>query len=209
MPEQDRFEKALRAGWRTAYQYVTDGTASPEEIDDKLVQSLARELREKNGVPGFQAIEHIVAASSAAPVTECFSVLDDIVRDQEGHRHTKIAAKVAKSLLAQEFAGGDVAHRFSEDVCSALVEHYFFARARPRLVTEGKFVDHEEVRRWQAQVENAMQPAIQKIAAQLVGDPDAKGLRTPRRAARKVSTSDLLTENLVSMNRSVAFLPNR
>lgn len=203
MAEKDRFEKSLGTGWCAAYQYVKNGTASPEEVDDKLVKSMAKYLRKYNGVPGFQAMMDVFAAPPGPSLMESFDALDDIVRDQGGHRHTKIAANVAKSLLVQQLAGGGTlepkneAHRLAEDVCSALLKHYYFARVRQSLITEGRFADHEKVRQWQVRVEQSIQPGIEKIAAQLGRNPDAKSLRAPRNTAKKVSTSDLLDEVLV------------
>ncbi len=203
MPEKDRFEKSLGSGWCAAYQYSKNGNATPEEINGKLVKALTQVLRENSGVPGLQAMMDILITPPGSFLREGFDALDGIVRDQGGHRHTKIAVKVAKSLLVQQLASGgtlerqDVVHRLAEDVCSSLVKHYFFARVCPKLIADGKFRDHDEACRWQNQVEQDIQPAIGKIAGKLLQNTDAKGLRAPRRTATKVPTSDLLAEILV------------
>ena len=203
MAENDRFERALRGGWRTAAQYVTNENASPEEVDDKLVESLTRCLQEYNGVPGFQEIVVVLKAPLGSSFLDSFCALDDIVRDRGGHRHTKIAANEAKSLLVQlpvseeTLESKDLAHRFAEDVCLALVRHNFVARARPQMIAERRFVNHEEFCEWQVGVERSIQPRISKIAAQLVGNPNAVNLRAPRKSTKKVPTGDLLNEVLV------------
>ena len=197
-------KKSLGAGWCSSFQYVKNGKVSPEEVDDKLVKTLAKYLRKHNGVPGFQAMKDVLAAPAGPSFVNCLGALDDIVRRQGGHRHTKIAADAAKSLLAQKFAGGgtfeprNVAQLLAEKVCSALVRHYFFARVSHPLIAQGRFTTHEEFHRWQKGVEQSVQPSIEKIAAQLVKKPNAESLRAPRNTTKKkMSTSDLMDENLV------------
>ena len=71
------------------------------------------------------------------------------MQDEGGHRHSKVAAAVAKSFLVQQDIGvpalADTAQRLSEGACAALVEHYFFANARQHLITEEKIADHERL----------------------------------------------------------------
>ena len=202
MPELDRFERTFQPGWRSAYQHAREGKASVEEIGDKLVKTLAKTLRSSEGVPGLPAMAGIVAAGDGVSILEQFNALDDIVRDRV-HRHSKVAAEVAKSFLVQQDASAgapsyeDAVRQLNSGVCVALVGHYFFANARQHLVAEGKIVDHGEAREWQAQIERVIQPAIEKIATQLVQRPDAKGLRAPRSMVRKESTSSLLEEELL------------
>ena len=203
MPELDRFERTFQAGWRAAYRHAREGVASDGEIGDKLVKTLAKTLRERDGVPGLPEMVGIVAATDGSSILEQFAVLDGIVRNFSGHRHSKVAVDVVKSFLVQKdlFTGvlayEDAVHQLSRGVCVALVEHYFFANARQHLITEGKTADHEGARFWQDQIERLIQPAIEKIADQLVHSPDAKGLRAPRGIVRRESTSSLLEEELL------------
>ena len=37
MPEGDRFERSLGAGWRSAFRYAAGEVASEQEIEDKLM----------------------------------------------------------------------------------------------------------------------------------------------------------------------------
>ena len=216
MAEGDRFERAFGAGWRGAYRRARIEGASPAEVADKLITALARTLRERDGVPGFGEVEdaveravwrlslHSRGAEEEAPILiESFNQLDLIVRDKDGHRHAKVAADVAKSLLVQQggLAGGDaiwpITTKLAEATCTALVEHYFFATARQNLVAEGGIGDHEDARRWQQSVEEVMQPAIRQIAERLRKDPHAEALRAPNRTVKPQLTSDLLKEGLV------------
>ena len=200
MPEGDRFERSLGAGWRSAFRYAAGEVASVGEIEDKLVGSLAKTLRENGGVPGLDAITRTIVGAHEASLMESFGALDGIVRDQEGHRHTKIAVDVAKSFLVQQGVSGpspdQMARQFSVSTCEALIEHYFFARVNQRLIAKGRFADRNEARQWQGLVEQGMQPRIEKVAGQLVQDASAVGLRAPERVTKKVSTSDLLAEDL-------------
>ena len=68
MPELDRFERTFQAGWRAAYQHAREGVASDEEIGDKLVKTLAKTLRESDGVPGLPAMVAMVLTSLVGPL---------------------------------------------------------------------------------------------------------------------------------------------
>ncbi len=213
MVERDRFEKRFGAGWLSAYQYAREDRASPGEICDKLVSTLSRTLRQSAGVPAFDEMASVLAEGRGHSLMAAFGALDGLVEGEDGHRHTKIAAEVAKSLMVQWEASGwnveasEIPVRFAEASCSALVEHYYFAKARQPLLAEGRFDSLEQVARWQGQVEEMLRPQLSRIAAKLAEKPDAGGLRAPNRLTRKESTVDLLEENLLggeSPNRSRA-----
>lgn len=197
--ENDRFEKSIGAGWRTAANYVENENASSEEIGDKLVESLVGTLRKFKGVPGFKTILEVLEVPVGVSVLDTFCTLENIVRERDGHRHTKIAANVAKSFLAngRKSEIQDKAHRLSENVCLVLVRHFFFARVCPRMTAKGRFSNHKEFYDWQIGIEHSIQPRIERIAAQLVKNPNAENLITPRRTVKKVPTSVLLEEALV------------
>ena len=201
MPEGDRFERAFRAGWRGAYQHTRDGKASPEETADKLVKTLAENMRKANGVPGLPEMTRSIADCSPETLLASYEALDRIVREHNGHRHTKIAADVAKSFMAQFLSGtdGDISSQFAERVCEAVIDNGFFAKAGTRLVAEGRFSNLQEFREWQGKIDGMVKPSVAKIAEQLVQRPDAKGLRAPNRKSKKKTTSDLLGENLLSI----------
>ena len=211
--ERDRFEKQLGAGWLSAYQYAREGHASSEEISDKLVSTLSKTLRENGGIPAFDEMARILTEGRGCELLAAFGALDGLAEGEDGHRHTKIAAEVAKSLIVQWEASGwnvegsEIPARFAEALCSALVEHYYFAKARQPLLAEGRFDSLEHGARWQSQIEEMLVPQLSEIAAKLVQKPDASGLRAPKRMTRKERTGDLLAENLLGVapsNRSPA-----
>ena len=216
MVERDRFEKQFGPGWRSAYRYAREGNVPLEGICDKLVSTLSRTLRDRGGFPAFDEMAHILAEGRDRDLMPAFGALDGLREREDGHLHTKIAAEVAKSLFVQgETAGRDaepaeVRGRFAEALCSALVERYFFAKARQPLLAERRFDSLEESAGWQSRVEEILRPQLSRIADQLVQNPDARGLRAPNRLTRKESTGDLLAENLLDVktsNRSTASRP--
>lgn len=217
MPEGDRFERAFAMGWRTAYRRARGPAASPAEVADACLSALAKTLRERGGVPGLRAIEGVLTgtarrlgfppspwAEGARELHVVFDQLDRIVRDGGGHRHTKVAADVAKALLVQMIdpvsrPDGRVIRRlFVERVTVGLVEHYFFGRARPNLLAEGKLRTPGEAAAWQQAVEACMRPGIRTMAERLIKDPSAGALRAPRRITARQPTKVLLEEALVS-----------
>ena len=203
MPELDRFERSFAAGWRAAYKWAREGTASDAEIGDKLIKSLAGTLREYGGVPGWPEMSDVVASGLRVPLGESYAALDRIVRDHHGHHYTKVAAGTAKFILVSQeaataaVASGGVIEQFSVRTCEAIVDHRFFGNARQYLVTEGKLVNHAAAYGWQRRIEQLNRPAIRKIALQLIENPSAQGLRAPKRTVPRESTSILLQENLL------------
>ena len=203
MAELDRFEKSFTAGWRAAYNYTRGGTASDGEVSDKLMKSLAKNLREWEGVPGFREMSEVVAGGLGSPLDEPFAALDRIVRDHHGHRHTKVAAEAAKFILVSQGAltgsgaASDVVEQFAVRTCEAIIEHKFFGNARQHLVTEEKLPDHGAAYDWQHRLERLNQPALEQIAGRLLKNPSAERLRAPTRMVPKESTSALLDQDLL------------
>ena len=208
MVERDRFEKQFGAGWLSAYRYAREGHVSLGGIADKLVGSLARTLRECGGIPAFPDIARIVTHGRELGLLAAFGALDDLAEVQDGHRHTRIAAEVGKTLIVQWEAGAwsveaaEIPARLAEASCLALIDHYYFAKARQPLLAEGKFGSYDEGTRWQGQVEQVLRPQLSKLAAKLEKTPDGTGLRAPNRLTKKERTSDLLAESIPGMQPS-------
>ena len=115
----------------------------------------------------------------------------------------KIAGEVAKSLIVQGEAIGwnkqtaSIDRLFAEATCSALIERYYFAKARQPLIVEGRFANYKQITSWQSQIEEVFRPQLAKIAAKLADNPEKKGLRAPPRLVKKEPTKNLLSENLL------------
>lgn len=216
MPEGDRFERNFRAGWRRAYRHARVG-ATAEELAHALTATVAKTLRDGNGIPSLgRIVEVVVDASSrlasdssgahedAKLLIEAFSALDDIVRAADGHRLARIAADAAQSFLVEQ--GGDASYlgssvvqaRLCERVCWGLIDHNFWANARENLVAEGALASHEEARQWQQGIETVLKPGLGAIAARLMKHPDGKGLRAPSRIVRRETTGTLMQEDLLA-----------
>ena len=213
MVERDRFERQLGAGWLSAYRYARDGNVPLEGICDKLASTLSKTLRENGGSPAFDEMVSILTEGRGLDLMAAFGALDDLREGENGHRHTKIAAEVAKSLIIQWEAVGwnveasEIPGQFAEALCSALVERNYFAKARQPLLAEGIFDSYEQMTGWQSRVEEILRPQLSRIADQIGQKPDARGLRAPNRLTKKERTGDLLAENLLVVkpsNRSTA-----
>ena len=208
MVERDRFERQFGAGWLSAYRYARDGNVPLEGICDKLASTLSKTLRENGGIPAFGEMAHILTQGRDLDLMAAFGALDDLAEGENGHRHTKIAAEVAKSLIVQWEATGwnveasGIPGQFAEASCSALVERNYFAKARQPLLAEGIFDSYEQMTGWQSRVEEILRPQVSKIAVKLGKNPDASGLRAPNRLTKKERTGDLLAENLLKMEPS-------
>ena len=173
-----------------------------EEIGDRLIQTLAKKLREAGGVCALPEMTPMVADSNPQSLLNRFRALDRIVREHNGHIHIRIAAEVAKSFAVQSPSmgtglDGDVPRQFAQRVCEAIMENGFFAKAGTQLVAEGKFSSLQEFRKWQGRIERTMSPSIAKVADRLIERPDANGLRAPKRISKKKTTSEILRENLL------------
>ena len=208
MVERDRFEKRFGAGWLSAFRYAREGQVSLGGIADKLISSLAKTLREGGGIPSFDEIARIVIQGRELGILASFGALDDFAELQGGHRHTKIATEVAKSLVVQwessawNVKSAAIPSGLAEASCWALIEHYFFSKARQLLLAEGKFGSYDESARWQGQLEHVLRPQLSKLAAKLEKTLDGTGLRAPNRLTKKERTKDLLAESIPSMQPS-------
>ena len=122
----------------------------------------------------------------------------------EGHRHTRIAAGVAKSMLTRQDSGDvlgtarSIVKQFATRTCRSLLGHYFFAIARGNLIEEGVLANHSDAYRWQERVFDPLDTRIDQIGDKLSDNPDAKGLRAPDRTVPRQSTEHLLKDNLLS-----------
>ncbi len=204
MPELDRFERSFLPGWIKPYRLARSVTASDKELSDGLVTSLCRSLRELDGVPGFESLAGVLRSAGARPQSAQFAAIEEIVRRHEGHRHTQIAAGVAKSMLTRQDSGHvpgsarSIVKQFATLTCRSLLDHYFFAIARGNLIEEGVLADHGDAYRWQERVFDPLDTRLDQIGDKLSDNPDAKGLRSPDRTVPRQSTEHLLNDNLLS-----------
>ena len=207
MPELDRFEQSFPRGWSRPYRLARSAAASAQECNDSIVIALWDSLREHDGVPGFASLVGVLECTGACAHLAQFAAIEEIVRTHVGHRHTEIAAGVAKSLLIRQAAddgfGSDraIVEHFATETCWGLLDNYFFANARCKLIEEGALADPAAAHRWQRQTHEDLRPRIERIAVELIGNPDAVGLHRPRRTAPLQSTKDLLNDNLLSQER--------
>ncbi len=68
MPEGDRFERSLGAGWRSAFRYAAGEVASEQEIEDKLMGSLGGVVI-FTVIPAKAGIQRPLAANAYLPAT--------------------------------------------------------------------------------------------------------------------------------------------
>ena len=202
MPEGDKFERAIQPGWRSAFRSIREGNMSTEEICDKFTKTLADDLRKTGGIPGEDSLSRVIQWGISDSSTGPFGAIDDIVKEQEGHPNTKIAAGVAKSMMVQQPDGSaldeaETRKALLEKTCLAIIENKLLSKAEYPLVSEGRFESVEDFRNWQDRQEQAIQGNIEKIVDQLIASPDAKKLRAPRRKSPRKSTSALLEDNLL------------
>ena len=99
MPELDRFERSFAAGWRAAYKWAREGTASDAEISDKLIGSLARTLRERGGIPGLRELSEVVANRREASLEDSFDSIERIVRAKKATGIRRYRLRPTKFVL--------------------------------------------------------------------------------------------------------------
>ena len=208
MAENDRFEKSFKPGSVKPYRLLLLPDVADTEVIDALITPFARTLREE-GIPGLKEMSHSINEAlwrlklstdpnlQANALIEVFDRLDDTVRSLEGHRHTKIAAETAKSMIIED-DGGVPAGTFEERACSAIFEHYFFAIARANLVAEGMVATQIEAIKRQRRVEHELRPQLKKLAEKLLRVTDVKTLRAPNKLTPTKRTRSLLNEDLAA-----------
>jgi hypothetical protein len=175
---------------------------------------LARTLVEAGGCPQLQEIVATVedtrsavtgrslgvhdAAASASVLNVAFARLDELVAAADGHKHTRLAADVARSAvveLIREGPGGSYESmcptQVAESVCWRILDHYHFDAQRPLLIGE-RFANYEEARAWQREVSQIIAPHVATIAQGLARDPTGQHVRKPRWPQQVVSTAEAL-----------------
>lgn len=200
MPELDRFERNFGAGWRRAFNYARNGDSSDGEIGDVLIKSLAKTLRDRGGIPGFDELIGIVCGRTGLNSIEAFTQLDRIVRNHGGHRHTKIGAEIVKAVMVvaelDSMESPTNPTELAEQICVRILDHEYFDRARAHLIELDKLQSHEDSRQWQHRVLRQISPAVSRVAEQVVKDPKSLRLRAPKRTVPIKSTAELLHEDL-------------
>ena len=136
------------------------------------------------------------------------------MREHAGHRHTKIAADVAKSMLNRQDAGDglgsdrSIVKQLATRTCRRILGNCFFAIARINLIEEGVLANDADAYRWQEHVFDLLHPRLEQIADKVIDNPSANGLRAPDRIAPRRSTEYLLDDNLLSQERQPVALLN-
>ena len=202
MPENDRFERAIQPGWRSAFRSIREGDMSIAEICDKLTKALVDDMRKSGGIPGESSLSKVIQGGIRDNSTKPFGDIDEIVRGQGEHLNTKIAAGVAKSMIVQQPDGSTLSEAKTrrallEGTCLAIIENKLFSKAEHPLVSEGKFESIRDFRDWQERQEQAIQTNVEKIVDRLIANPDARKLRAPGRTSPRKPTSALLDDNLL------------
>jgi hypothetical protein len=216
MPDQDRFEKSFVSTWRKVLRLSKGGIASEAELGDACSTALAQSLHQSGGCPGLHEMANVLrgfirnqedlpllSATGCSTRIKAFEALRQIEREQGGHRTTKVAARVARSILVQvskqnapHVSEAQLGQMLSEETCFGLVDHHFFGRARAHLVGE-RFSTFHEARVWEQAVKKTMSIGIQKLAASLWQEPSAARLWAPKRSVARRSTRDLLNDPLM------------
>jgi hypothetical protein len=186
MPDQDRFEKSIASAWRKILRLSSGGIASKAELSDACLTALAHSLRQSDGCPGLQDIADVLhgfvwdrkdfpllLAASGSTLPRGFEALRQIEQGQGEHRATKVAARVARSILVQlsrqndpQVSEAQLSQMRSEQTCMGLVNHHFFGCIRAYLVGE-RFSTFHEARAWEQAVKKAMTTGMQKLATRL------------------------------------------
>ncbi len=203
MPEGDRFDKLIRRGWDDVLAGIESDDAAPYEIAAQLIVPLTRDVKNGGGLPGLDKVGGIVAACvGSGGIEGAFSALDRVVIEHNGHRHTVVLARAAKTLLlTQEIAVTLSEHAFAtarliEQTCHDLVDNVFFGVGRYRLIESGRFSSEGEAREFERLVHEALAPAIRGMAVQLMVDSTGKAIKVPRSRTPKLSTQDILKQDI-------------
>ena len=200
MPDLDIIDRIASPGWRGVTRMYAGGAASANEMRSPTLKALAKSLRDGGGLPGFSEFGAIVQRVCTGDLSalEAMREVRSLVREYNGHLHTKVAAEAVSTLIVEVVQGSttitEPALTVAEQFCSALVDYHLFSRARPYLVGQ-RFADHGAA----FQEENACKAArasdMHKVAEGLARDPTGKSLRAPsvQRSHRR-STASLLNE---------------
>jgi hypothetical protein len=211
MPDKDLFQRTFARGWKKVYRLAKDDAGDDSEVGAACVAAVAKSLRETKGCPGFNEIAQIVtninhdrrsqplfAAGGVINFSKPLASIRQVEEKYEQNRMTKIAARAARSLLARELMtrnGAELRQNLAEKICQDLIDHHFFGRGRNYL-TEHRFGNFAEERKWETSVKEKLKASLSKLAANLVKDPNSTDIRAPGRKGVRKSTQELLDQPL-------------
>lgn len=203
MPDQDRFERRLTAGWRKVYRLTIGGVASAQEVGAAGTAAVARTLRLAQGCAGFnQIVDALLQAGGSGtdvdngPAQATLQRLRSI-EAQHPDRVTRLATRDARSILASLDQGlqQGMTKELAKSLCHSIVDHYFLGKVRPALVGQ-RFASFQEASAWERTLHSTMGPALEGLAAQLVRNPTSVHFRAPANRQHRPSTEEILSERL-------------
>lgn len=218
MPDNDVFSRTMAKGWRKPARLANAG-ATAEEVAPYVIRALWQTLHESGGCPGLDRVVTVVrnlqGERTRAPLLFCdptevasarasgFETLRDIEVDVDRHKHTALAADVARACIVKivhddpaSYHASDIGEEIAAGFCRAVIEHYQFDQQRPLLVG-ARFSDYGEARAWEQGVIDATASEVTKIAHGILRDTTGQALPRPRIKARSYPTADLLDTVIV------------
>ena len=210
MPDKDMFQRTFAPGWRKAYRLAKDGAGDDSEIGAACIKALARSLRETKGCPGFNEIARIVtdvnqdkrlqplfAAGGVINLIDPLVSLRQIEEKFQQNRITNIAARSARALFTEVPAksNAEAKRNLAEKLCLDLIDHHFFGRGR-NYFTDCRFGNFAEERKWETSVKEKLRESLSKLAANLIKNPNSRGIRAPSQKGIRKTTKELLDQPL-------------
>ncbi|HEX9943155.1 MAG TPA: hypothetical protein VGG03_14135 [Thermoanaerobaculia bacterium] len=196
MPDLDIVARGLTNPWRSAY-HLMKGGHPPEVVAESLVKTLAAELREAGGIPGFEPLlaAYLQAQSEGDGARTLAEMSRDIEQRFGQQRSVKLLARAAQRNLARVEAGRALPASLSlaREHLQSLVQHHFFSKTTGRLIGPRKrFATIQEAREFESRVWASLEPQLTEIAHRLMSNPTASKLRAPRSRRQRRTTAELL-----------------
>jgi hypothetical protein len=201
MPDLDILSP-VAPGWYKPYKLVRGG-AQPADVGRAALAALGRALRRGHGLRSLGDLHSVAEATmnGTLSASDALARLHAIELASGGERHTKVAVRTVRGIIAQVSDAPGSAHDLGDLIatrfCRDLLAHYLYGPAWIEVLQE-RFPVPSEARAFADVVAAVVEPRLEKLGEGLVRDPEATGLRAPAiRVESRRSTAELLEAAIV------------
>ena len=195
VPDGDVIRRGVRHSWRSAFRALSAGGAGVD-VQGFIGRGLSASLKAHRMPPIGDAatllgrvwtgaitvadgMRQVAGASGITGGTRANALLDDAIR---------------RAIVAGP-TGARPEQAIAEEFCAVTVDTELFSKLRPALLEHGEHTP-AEVESIMTDMSQTADPSVRRIAQQLIVDPSAAQLRSPRSRRRRRSTVDLLNESI-------------
>lgn len=179
MPDLDILRRGVPSCFHVAYRLMRGG-APEEEVQTALTRGLRLALQRGGGVPLLDDLAALLLNAPAVGLVPSIIQSRELLREDDS-RHAQLGRRSLQRLIASGVAPSshdEARHLIAGQVCNEILSHNIFSRAHATGYELA--IPHAEFESYVSRMTERIRPAVDALAGQLVSEPSASFLRTPR-----------------------------